>query len=195
MRCWLLVRTATHSLLYDSGPCHRLESDAGHRVLVPLLRALGERLDTVVLSHRDSDHTGGAPAVLAMQAEAELRSSVEAGHPLQQLRPVRRCLAGQHWSWDGVRFEILHPGEADYAGFTKPNAVSCVLRIGNGRATALLAGDIERLQEAALAARTPALQAELLLVPHHGSKTSSSPALLDAVQPRIATASAIRPRR
>ena len=182
----VLVRTATHSLLSDAGPRYSLESDAGHRVLVPLLRALGERLDTVVLSHRDSDHTGGAPAVLAMQAEAELRSSVEAGHPLQQLRPVQRCLTGQQWTWDGVRFEILHPQEADYAGFTKPNAVSCVLRVGNGHAAVLLAGDIERVQEAALAARTPALQADLLLVPHHGSKTSSTPALLDAVQPRIA---------
>lgn len=182
----VLVRTATHSLLYDAGPRYSLESDAGHRVLVPLLRALGERLDSVVLSHRDIDHTGGAPAVLAMHADAELRSSIEASHPLQQLRPVQRCLAGQHWDWDGVRFEILHPGEADYAGFTKPNAVSCVLRIGNGHAAALLTGDIERLQEAALAARAPELQADLLLVPHHGSKTSSSPALLDAVKPRIA---------
>ncbi|WP_162583711.1 DNA internalization-related competence protein ComEC/Rec2 [Variovorax sp. PBS-H4] len=182
----VLVRTATHSLLYDTGPRYSLESDAGHRVLVPLLRALGERLDTLVLSHRDSDHTGGAPAVLAMQPGAELRSSIEAGHPLEQLRPVQRCAAGQAWTWDGVRFEILHPQQADYAGFTKPNAVSCVLRIGNGRATALLAGDIERLQEAALTARTPDLRADVLLAPHHGSKTSSSPALLEAVRPRIA---------
>ncbi|WP_077001404.1 DNA internalization-related competence protein ComEC/Rec2 [Variovorax sp. KK3] len=182
----VLVRTAHHSLLYDAGPRYSLESDAGHRVLVPLLRALDERLDSVVLSHRDSDHAGGVPAVLAMQPGAELRSSIEAGHPLQQLRPVQRCQAGQSWTWDGVRFEILHPQADDYAGFTRPNAVSCVLRIGNGRSTALLAGDIERLQEAALAARTPGLQADLLLVPHHGSKTSSSPALLDAVRPRIA---------
>ncbi|VTU26352.1 ComEC family competence protein [Variovorax sp. PBL-H6] len=182
----VLVRTATHSLLYDAGPRYSLESDAGNRVLVPLLRALGERLDTVVLSHRDSDHTGGAPAVLAMQPGAELRSSIEAGHPLRQLRPVQRCLAGQAWTWDGVRFEILHPQEADYAGVTKPNAVSCVLHIGNGRATALLTGDIERLQEAALTARAPTLHADVLLVPHHGSKTSSSATLLEAVRPRIA---------
>lgn len=186
----VLVRTATHSLLYDAGPRYSLESDAGHRVLVPLLRALDERLDAVVLSHRDSDHAGGAPAVLAMQGQAELRSSIEAGHPLQQLRPVQRCLAGQGWTWDGVRFEILHPEEADYAGFTKPNAVSCVLRIANGRAAALLTGDIERVQEAALAARAPGLRADLLLVPHHGSKTSSSPALLDAVRPRFAVVQA-----
>ncbi len=182
----VLVRTASHSLLYDAGPRYSLESDAGHRVLVPLLRAFDERLDAVMLSHRDIDHTGGAAAVLAMQPQARLRSSIETAHPLQKLRPAERCAAGQRWDWDGVSFEVLHPHPDDYATFTKPNAISCVLRIGNGRATALLAGDIERLQEAALVVRTPALRADVLLVPHHGSKTSSSAALLDAVQPRIA---------
>jgi competence protein ComEC len=182
----VLVRTATHGLLYDTGPRYSLESDAGHRLLVPLLRALGERLDMLVLSHRDSDHTGGAAAVLAMQPQAEVLSSIEASHPLQSLRTVRRCEAGQRWTWDGVDFEILHPAAADYLFFTKPNAVSCVLRISNGRSTAMLAGDIERLQEAALVARNPELRADVLLAPHHGSKTSSSEALLGAVRPRIA---------
>ncbi|WP_447743259.1 DNA internalization-related competence protein ComEC/Rec2 [Variovorax boronicumulans] len=182
----VLVRTATHSLLYDAGPRYGLDSDAGHRVLVPLLRARGERLDLLLLSHRDIDHTGGAPAVLAMQPQAALLSSIEAGHPLQALRPARRCEAGQRWTWDGVDFEVLFPYDSDYLGFTRPNAVSCVLRIGNGRATVLLAGDIERLQEAALVSRTPGLSADVLLVPHHGSKTSSSEVFLDAVRPRIA---------
>ncbi|WP_409574624.1 DNA internalization-related competence protein ComEC/Rec2 [Variovorax sp. KBS0712] len=182
----VLVRTATHSLLYDAGPRYGLDSDAGHRVLVPLLRARGERLDLLLLSHRDIDHTGGAPAVLAMQPQAALLSSIEAGHPLQALRPARRCEAGQRWTWDGVDFEVLFPFDSDYLGFTRPNAVSCVLRIGNGRATVLLAGDIERLQEAALVSRTPGLSADVLLVPHHGSKTSSSEVFLDAVRPRIA---------
>jgi competence protein ComEC len=180
----VLVRTATHSLLYDAGPRYSLESDAGHRVLVPLLRAYGERLDMLVLSHRDIDHTGGAPAVLAMQPQAALLSSIEATHPLQALRAGAALRGRPALDWDGVRFEVLHPFDSDYRGFTRPNAVSCVLRIGNGRATALLAGDIERLQEAALVARTPeALRADVLLVPHHGSKTSSSEAFLDAVQP------------
>ena len=90
--------------MYDSGPRYSPESDAGHRVLVPLLRALDERVDTLVLSHRDSDHTGGAAAVLAMQPQAALLSSIEDGHELQALRPSQRCAAGQRWQWDGVRF-------------------------------------------------------------------------------------------
>lgn len=182
----VLVRTAGHSLLYDAGPRYSLESDAGDRVLVPLMRAFGDRLDTVVLSHRDSDHTGGATAVLRAQPQAELLSSIEPEHPLQALRPARRCESGQRWAWDGVEFEVLYPGASDYRAFTKPNAISCVLRIASGRATAILAGDIERLQEAALVSRTPDLRADLLLVPHHGSKTSSTERLLDAVRPKVA---------
>ncbi|HEX5698561.1 MAG TPA: DNA internalization-related competence protein ComEC/Rec2, partial [Rhodoferax sp.] len=98
----VLVRTAHHALLYDAGPQYSRESDAGHRVLVPLLRALGVRLDSLVLSHRDTDHTGGALAVLKMQPQATLLSSIEEVHALQALRPATRCLAGQRWQWDGV---------------------------------------------------------------------------------------------
>jgi competence protein ComEC len=190
----VLVRTARHALLYDAGPMYSRESDAGHRVLVPLLRALGVRLDTLVLSHRDSDHTGGAVALLNMQPQASVLSSIEFGHALQALRPVTRCLAGQRWQWDGVDFEVLHPQAGDYADARKPNALSCTLRISNGAQTLLLAGDIEQAQEARLVARTKVgtdqlsagLRADVLLVPHHGSKTSSSDPFLQAVQPRFA---------
>ncbi len=182
----VLVRTATHSLLYDTGPRYSLESDAGHRVLVPLLRAYDERLDMLLLSHRDIDHTGGAPAVLAMQPQAVLLSSIEAMHPLRGQRPGQTCEAGRQWDWDGVHFELLHPLASDYAAGLKPNAISCVLRIGNGRAAVLLAGDIERDQERALVQRGGPLAADVLLAPHHGSKSSSSALLLDAVHPRIA---------
>ena len=184
----VLVRTAGHTLLYDAGPRFSRESDAGQRVLVPLLRALGEPVDLLMLSHRDTDHTGGAPAVLAMQPQARLLSSIEDGHELQALRQSTRCLAGQHWEWDAVTFEVLHPSAADYGANSKPNTLSCVLRVSNGHQTALLAGDIEAAQELRLATASsaPSLKADFLLVPHHGSKTSSSAAFLDAVQPRWA---------
>ena len=182
----VIVRTATHALVYDAGPRFSRESDAGHRVVVPLLRALDLRVDTVMLSHRDVDHTGGAIAVLSMQPQAELISSVEDGHELQAVRKARRCVAGQRWRWDGVDFEVLHPQATDYGVANKSNAMSCVLRIANSTHSALLAGDIEQPQEAALVANGISLKTDVLLVPHHGSKTSSSEAFLDAVQPQIA---------
>jgi competence protein ComEC len=191
----VIVRTASHSLLYDTGPRHGNDSDAGDRVLVPLLRALGERLDRVVVSHRDSDHIGGAASVLAQHPQAELLSSIDHGHALAVLHTHARCLAGQAWTWDGVRFDILHPAAPAYAARgLKPNALSCVLRItaaadaqGSVGPSALLVGDIERAQERALVqAGAARLRADLLLVPHHGSKTSSSDEFLDAVQPHIA---------
>ena len=183
----VLVRTARHTLLYDAGPRLSPTSDAGSRVLVPLLGALGERLDMLMLSHRDLDHIGGAPAVLAMQPQASLLSSIEDSHALQARHPATRCVAGQRWDWDGVVFEVLHPAAADYDAPRKSNAMSCVLRISNGAQTALLAGDIEAPQELGLVASAPArLKADILLAPHHGSKTSSSAVFLDAVQPQMA---------
>lgn len=166
----LVVRTAAHTLVYDSGPRYSPESDAGNRVLVPLLRAFDERVDVLMLSHRDSDHTGGAAAVLAMQPQAELVSSLEDGHELQSLRKSRRCTAGMRWEWDGVTFAVLHPQADDYEATAKPNAMSCVLRISNGTRTALLVGDLEAPQEARLVAAQAPLAADLMLVPHHGSK-------------------------
>jgi competence protein ComEC len=182
----LLVQTAHHSLLYDTGPRFSRESDAGQRTLVPLLRALGEKLDVVVVSHRDADHIGGAQAVLKMQPQAQFISSIEAEHELQAIRPSQRCIAGQTWQWDGVTFEMLHPSPEDYDTSQKPNAMSCVLRISNGQQTVLLTGDLEAAQEQRLVAAGTALKAHLMLVPHHGSKTSSSPAFLEAVSPQIA---------
>jgi len=183
----VLVRTAKHSLLYDAGPRYSAESDAGHRVLVPLLAQMGERLDVLMLSHRDSDHTGGAAAVLAMQQQAALWSSLEDEHPLHVLRPDwTRCQAGQSWVWDGVQFEVLHPPAPDVRPRTrKPNEVSCVLRIGTPQASVLLAGDIEAPQELALV-QAGLGPVDVLLAPHHGSKTSSSLPFLQALQPQWA---------
>jgi competence protein ComEC len=187
----ILVRTHGHALLHDTGGQYTPDSDAGTRVLVPLLRALGvRRLDLLMLSHRDSDHVGGAAALLSAVEVAALSSSLEPAHPLlARVRSPRRCEAGQSWQWDGVRFDVLHPQAADYerAG-AKPNTMSCVLAVTDARGQRLLlTGDLEAEQEERLVREHgPSLRSAVLLVPHHGSKTSSSAAFLGAVAPRVA---------
>ena len=183
----VLVRTAQHSLLFDTGPRFGSDSDAGQRVLLPLLQRSKERLDTLVLSHQDSDHTGGAMSVQQLQPQVRVLTSIVHGQALFGQWPMQRCEAGQAWQWDGVMFEVLHPLAQDYALPWSPNARSCVLRISAGAHVALLTGDIEAFQEQALLQRAGAqLRADVLLVPHHGSKTSSTPAFIDAVAPHWA---------
>ncbi len=186
----VLVRTRGHLLVYDAGPLYSRESDAGQRVLLPLLRARGERVvDRLVLSHRDIDHVGGARALMTALPVRAVSSSLAADHPLLALAPAHEpCRSGQTWVWDGVRFEFLHPTEGEADPAARPNTQSCVLRVAAaGGPVALLTGDIEREQELRLAGRLgEALRADLLVVPHHGSRTSSTPQFLVYVQPRLA---------
>lgn len=183
----VLVRTASTGLLFDTGPKYSPETDAGQRVLVPLLMALGEKLERIIISHQDNDHSGGAQSVLKMQAQADVLTSIPANHPLQGLHPMKACVAGQKWRWDGVNFSILHPQESDYAKNRKPNAMSCVLHIESATGvSALLAADIEAVQESELVRSGVNLKANWLLVPHHGSSTSSTTQFLQAVAPDIA---------
>jgi competence protein ComEC len=177
----VLVRTARHSLLYDTGPRYSPDSDAGERVVVPLLRALGVRLDKVVVSHVDGDHAGGSEAIENAQPQAQWLTSFDAV-------PERRCLAGQTWEWDGVRFEMLHPHHQHFdesgKGRLSTNAMSCVLLVSAGPHSAWLGGDIDSNQEVRMALARPELRATLMLAPHHGSRTSSSPVLLNTLRPR-----------
>ncbi len=191
----VLVRTRRHLLVHDAGPQYSRDSEAGTRVLLPLLRAQATRqIDMLVLSHRDTDHVGGAAALLAGMPVRVISSSLEATHPLRSANlPHTRCEAGQHWQWDGVSFAVLHPRAEDYERpAMKPNAMSCVLRVvdAHGRSL-LLTGDIEAEQEQRLlSSHAASLRSHVLVVPHHGSKTSSTAAFVEAVAPRVAVVQA-----
>ncbi len=182
----VLVRTANRALLYDAGPAYGPEADSGGRIVVPLLRAQGVRgVDLLVLSHEDIDHLGGALTLLETLEVHALSSSLPRSHPLHALAPVLgRCAAGTAWDWDGVRFEFLHPRPGWETA--RRNNQSCVLRIAAGTSSVLLTGDIERAAEEHLAKTGAVSRVDVLLVPHHGSRTSSSEEFIAAVAPRWA---------
>jgi competence protein ComEC len=185
-----LIETARHRLLFDTGP--GLEAgDAGKRIVLPYLQAHGvATLDALIISHGDSDHAGGARAVLGGVRVGHMLGSLSAGHALwrearQRGATVAPCAAGQAWQWDGVDFEVLWPETEEALG--QGNHASCVLRVAGAAHAAMLAGDIDARAERALAARYGAgLRASVLLAPHHGSKTSSTEVFLDLVAPRQA---------
>jgi competence protein ComEC len=184
------AQTQHHALLYDSGPDFSGDADSGNRILVPALRALGiAELDGLILTHNDLDHTGGAASVMQAMPIGWLSSSLPDDQPLLKLaRQTQRCMDGQQWNWDGINFEMLHPDAASYADDKiHNNNRGCVLRISAGNQHILLAADIEKNSEARLLKEhMDKLPTTLLVVPHHGSKTSSTIEFVAATLPDYA---------
>lgn len=180
----VLVRTRHHALLFDAGPASERGLDYGEAVVVPALRAMAVgHLDRLIVSHGDNDHAGGVASVLAAFPGTPMNSPEGWG-----ARDGPHCRKGMHWRWDGVDFRILHP--PPLFPYLR-NDSSCVLRIEAGGRVALLPGDIGQYVEARLLReQAAAIRADLLLVPHHGSETSSTGEFIAAVAPRWAVVSA-----
>ena len=175
-----VVRTAAHTLVFDAGPAYRSGFDAGAMIVAPFLSHLGiRRIDALMISHGDMDHIGGA-AALTKRFPIGRRLGAESARP---------CRAGTAWRWDGVSFHVLAP--APGGSVDDDNDASCVLRVSASGRSVMLTGDIERDAERALVAAWPkeTLASDVLVVPHHGSATSSSSVLLGAVAPRAAVIS------
>ena len=196
------VQTRNHALLYDTGPDFNGENDSGNRILVPTMRALGiTELDGLILTHDDIDHTGGAASVMQAMPIDWVASSLSAEHPLLQNsyprslrgegpreRVSRPCLDGDNWEWDGIQFEFLHPAAGEFASAkVRDNDLGCVLRISAGERHILLTADIEKNTEhRLLKVHADKLAANLLVVPHHGSKSSSTNEFVAAITPDYA---------
>ena len=182
----VVARTARHTLLFDSGPAFG-ERDSGDAIIVPFLKGSGIRyLDAMIVSHADSDHSGGALSVLEAIPVSQLISSLGKNHPIQLAASKRsRCQTGDTWSWDGVSFEVLHPHATDYHDSSQSiNALSCVLKITTEHGSVLLPADIDKQAEQLIISRSShGLISTVLIAPHHGSKSSSSYEFIERVNP------------
>jgi competence protein ComEC len=196
-----VVQTANHTLVYDTGPKWTDSTDAGSRLIAPYLRASGSsRIHGLVVSHLDIDHSGGARSLLngvpvdwmltSVFAEAEIVKTAE-----KRGTQALACVAGQTWTWDEVRFDVLHPDANNYSeAKLKTNDRSCVVKVSTEKFSTLLTADVEAISEAAIVARYAAqpnaLKSDVLMMPHHGSLTSSTPEFIDAVAPKLAVINA-----
>ena len=175
-----VVRTTGHTLVYDTGPAFSDHSDTGQLVVIPWLQSRGINApDLTIVSHGDNDHAGGLRSLRADYPHMPVLSG-----DTKRVTGAQACLRGQSWEWDGVRFEILAP---DADGPKDGNDASCVLQISGVSGRALLVGDLMRRgEQRLLALEGDAIASDVLVVPHHGSLSSSSDAFIEAVSPRFA---------
>lgn len=180
-----LIETQNHVLVYDTGARFSERFNIGDAVLIPYLRAKGfNELSMLMISHGDNDHIGGANALIKRIKINRILTST----PEKFSVDTEICTKGNKWIWDEVVFEILHPAlESNFIG----NNASCVLKVSSRYGTVMLTGDIEKQAEKSLLADlAQQLKADILLVPHHGSKTSSTSEFINAVNPDYAFFSA-----
>ncbi|MGB5583630.1 MAG: DNA internalization-related competence protein ComEC/Rec2 [Gammaproteobacteria bacterium] len=177
----IVIRTHSHTLVYDTGARFSDRLDSGKAVLLPFLTNKGvSRIDLLMISHGDGDHIGGAASLLEAYPQTPVLgqgiTSLDAGLS-------SHCASGQQWTWDGIVFTLLHPDNTDYP---LTNNRSCVLKVTGEGGSVLITGDIEKKVENLLLSRhRHVLSADILVAPHHGSNTSSSPDFIYAVSPQI----------
>ena len=180
-----VIETKNHLLVFDTGARFNEQFDLGGAVVVPYLVQQGHAsIDKLIISHGDNDHIGGARTLLSRFPVHQLLTSVP--DILLEHAPSR-CVAGMQWSWDNVHVQVLYPDQKDYSMGLRENDLSCVLQIRANNKTFLLTGDIEAEAESRLVARYgEELRSDVLIVPHHGSKTSSTSAFIQQVKPELA---------
>nr|WP_281271419.1 DNA internalization-related competence protein ComEC/Rec2 [Leucothrix arctica] len=181
-----IIETQTHTLVYDAGDKPSENFDLGKVVVLPYLQKQSiQIIDRLVISHGDRDHSGGAQALLT---ELEVNQLISSNNELGLSQEAEGCLAEQEWVWDGVKFEFLHPSPTTVGN---DNNQSCVLKVSNSKHAVLLTGDIERSAEKQLIReQADKLPADILLMPHHGSHSSSTKAFIEQVNPIWAISSA-----
>ncbi len=177
-----VVQTSNHLMVFDTGAGYSDDFDMGRAVIIPYLRAKGiDHIDRLILSHSDNDHIGGSASLQASLTIGSILTSRPEEVPWLK---TSRCEAGQHWEWDGVQFDILSPSRPFFRG---RNDNSCLIKVTSTGGAVLLTGDIEHAAEQRATERYGMqLKSDIMIVPHHGSNTSSTGNFIAAVQPKYA---------